>query len=76
MDHINSNRLLTRKEAAAFLGVKEITLATWKSNNRYSVPCIKVGRLAKYRYSDLLAFIERRTVNKPSEAANNNDSRL
>lgn len=74
MDHINSNRLLTRKEAAAFLGVKEITLATWKSNNRYSVPCVKVGRLAKYRYSDLLQFIERRTVNKPSEVANNNGS--
>lgn len=69
MDPQNYNRLLTTKEAAAFLGVKEITLAVWKSTNRYSIPCIKVGRLVKYRYSDLLEFIERRTVNKVSEGS-------
>jgi len=63
--------LLTRKEAAKFLGVKEITLATWKSVNRYNLPVVKVGRLAKYRYSDLLKFIDRQTVNK-SDAANDN----
>lgn len=63
--------LLTRKEAANFLGVKEITLATWKSVNRYNLPVVKVGRLAKYRYSDLLKFIDRRTVNGP-DAANDN----
>ena len=74
MTDINPNRLLTRKEAAAFLGVTEITLAIWKCNNRYSVPCVKVGRLAKYRYSDLLQFIERRTVNKPTDAVNDNGS--
>lgn len=63
--------LLTRKEAAKFLGVKEITLATWKSVNRYNLPVVKVGRLAKYRYSDLLKFIDRQTVNR-SDAANDN----
>lgn len=63
--------LLTRKEAAKFLGVKEITLATWKSVNRYNLPVVKVGRLAKYRYSDLLKFIDRQTVNK-SDATNDN----
>ena len=69
MTDYNPNRLLTRKEAANFLGVKEITLAIWKSSKRYDIPVVKVGRLAKYRYSDLLEFVERRTVNKP---ANNN----
>ena len=63
----NPNRLLNRKQAAEFLGVSEMTLAIWKSTNRYQVPCVKVGRLAKYRYNDLLDFVERRTVNKSTD---------
>lgn len=63
MNERNENNLLTRKEAADFLGCNEITLATWKSTNRYNLPVVKVGRLAKYRYNDLLKFIDRRTVN-------------
>lgn len=66
MNQYNENSLLTRKEAAEFLGCKEMTLALWKSTNRYKLPVVKVGGLAKYRYSDLLEFINRRTVNKPS----------
>lgn len=65
----NKNSLLTRKEAADFLGVKEITLAIWKSTKRHSLPVVKVGRLAKYRYGDLLEFVERQTVNKPTDKA-------
>ena len=71
MNKLHENSLLTRKEAANFLGVSEITLALWKSTKRYSLPVVKVGRLAKYRYGDLLEFVERRTVNKP-DAANDN----
>ncbi|MFW0778199.1 MAG: helix-turn-helix domain-containing protein [Rickettsiales bacterium] len=55
--------LLTRKQAAEFLGVKEHTLAVWACNKRYTLPYVKVGRLVKYRYSDLLAFVEARTEN-------------
>lgn len=72
MNEINKERLLTRKEAADYLGVKEITLAIWKSTQRYPIPVVKVGRLAKYRYGDLIEFVERRTVNKPSDIANDN----
>lgn len=53
--------LLSRKEAAEYLGLSEQTLAIWKSSARYSLPLIKVGRLAKYRRSDLDAFLERNT---------------
>ena len=49
--------LLSRKEAAAYLGVAEQTLAIWKTTGRYSLPVVKIGRLAKYRKSDLDAFI-------------------
>ena len=65
MKELNEHTLLTRQEAADYLGVKEITLALWKSTNRYKLPVVKVGRLAKYRYGDLLKFVEKRTVNKP-----------
>ena len=63
MNQYKEDSLLTRKEAANFLGVKEITLALWKSTNRYKLPVVKMGGLAKYRYGDLLEFINRRTVN-------------
>lgn len=49
--------LLTRKEAAVYLGVSERTLAIWKCTGRYSLPVVKIGRLAKYRKADLDAFI-------------------
>jgi excisionase family DNA binding protein len=58
---LNLERLLTRKEAAAFLGVKVITLAIWKSTHRYNLPVVKLGRLVRYRPSDLLEFLEKRT---------------
>lgn len=54
--------LLSRKEAAEFLGLKEQTLASWITTGRYRLPCVKIGRLAKYRLSDLEKFITRRTV--------------
>ncbi len=57
--------LLTRKEAAELLGVKEMTLASWKTTRRYNLPVVKVGRLVKYRYTDLMAFLERRTERMP-----------
>lgn len=63
MDQYNPNELLSRKEAAKLLGVKEITLAVWKSTKRYDLPVVKVGRLVRYRRSDLMDFINRRTVN-------------
>ncbi len=71
MDETNKNRLLTRKEAADFLGIRLNTLALWKSTKRYNLPVVKVGRLAKYRYGDLLEFVEQRTVNKPDFANDN-----
>lgn len=53
--------LLTREEAATLLGVSANTLAVWQSTGRYSLPMVRVGRLARYRRSDLLAWIDRRT---------------
>ena len=57
--HFNSNQLLTRKQAAEFLGVKESTLAHWKCTGRYNLTSVKIGRLVKYRVTDLEKFIEK-----------------
>lgn len=54
--------LLTRREAAAYLGVTPETLAVWASTRRYPLRFVKIGRLSKYRKSDLDAFINSRTV--------------
>jgi len=57
-----SSPLLSRQQAAEFLGLKEQTLAAWATTRRYDLPFIRVGRLAKYRLTDLELFLERRTV--------------
>lgn len=53
------NELLTRREAAAYLGVTEQTLAIWKCTGRYNLPFLKIGRLVKYEVADLDAFLKR-----------------
>ncbi len=56
-EFLAASDLLTRKQAAKYLGVSEQTLAVWKCTKRYALPVVKVGRLAKYRKSDLDDFI-------------------
>ena len=57
------DKLLNREEAAQFLGTTVATLAHWACTKRYGLPIVKIGRLVKYKISDLEAFIERRTRN-------------
>lgn len=52
------DQLLNRKEASKFLGIQENTLAVWATNKRYKLPFYKVGRLVKYKISDLEKFIQ------------------
>ena len=63
-----SRRLLSRKEAAEYLGVSQRTLAVWKCTQRYGLPVVKVGRLAKYRKIDLDKFIRSRVVRSLEES--------
>jgi len=39
--------LFSHREAAAYLGVAEQTLAIWKCTNRKSLPYVKIGKLVK-----------------------------
>lgn len=54
--------LLSRREAAQYLGISEQTLAIWKCTKRYNLPVVKIGRLVKYRKADLDTFVMNRTV--------------
>ena len=58
MTNQNKNPLLSRKEAAAYLGVNGRTLANWLCAKRYELPVVRIGRLVKYRQSDLDTFID------------------
>ncbi|SFM54346.1 helix-turn-helix domain-containing protein [Nitrosomonas communis] len=53
----NTSPLLTRQEAAEYLGVSPATLAKWASEKTQALPYIKVGRLVRYRIADLDAYI-------------------
>lgn len=57
-----NSHLLTREQAAEYIGVKTATLANWACTHRYYLPFIKVGRLCKYRREDLDEFLNKRTV--------------
>lgn len=59
--------LLSRDQAAEYIGVRPQTLAIWALTGRYSLPMIKVGRLCKYRRENLDQFLARNTVGSPTE---------
>jgi hypothetical protein len=50
---VATQALLTRQEAAAYIGVQPNTLATWACTQRYDLPYVKVGRNVRYRKQDL-----------------------
>lgn len=63
-----SDPLLTRAEAAEYIGVKPTTLAAWALTGRYDLPVVKVGRLVRYHKSDLDRWLEGRTITHTGQA--------
>ena len=59
-----TDRLLSSREAAELLGLREQTLSLWRCVKRQPQPTyVKIGsRAVKYRLRDLEAFIERGVV--------------
>ena len=55
---------LNDRDAAQVLGVKTSTLAVWRSTGRYQFRYIKVGRLIRYRVSDMADFLAKFTTTK------------
>ena len=56
-----TRELVDEKEAAQFLDNSPGTLSVWRSTGRYNLPFIKIGRNVRYRRSDLIAWLEKRT---------------
>ena len=54
----SDDKLLTPKQAAEYLGVKENTLAVWRSTKRYDLPFVKIGRSVRFDIRDLEQFIQ------------------
>ena len=54
--------LFNSDQAAAYIGVSPGTLEVWRCTKRYQIPFIKVGRLVRYRKSELDSFLEQRTI--------------
>ena len=54
--------LLSVEQAAEFIGVTSHTLDVWRCTKRHSIPYLKVGRLVKYRRTDLEAWLTSRTI--------------
>ena len=50
--------LMTPRDAAVYIGVKINTLAVWRMTNRYGLPFVKLGKVIRYRKSDLDKWID------------------
>lgn len=59
---MESNGLMTRQQAAAYLHLSVGILAVWASTRRYELPFIKCGRAVRYRKADLDRWLAGRTV--------------
>jgi len=55
------DRLLSRKDVAMLLGVEESTIYSW--TYRKKIPFIKLGRLIKFRESEIKNWLDTKAVN-------------
>jgi len=56
MRTLKPDQLLTPQDVAARLSVSTTTLSTWRCTKRYPLPYVKVGRLVRYRLTDVEDF--------------------
>jgi len=55
------NQMLSTLDAARLLGLQPCTLAAWREDgSQPSLAFFKLGKAVRYRYGDILAFIETR----------------
>ena len=69
-----STDLLTRSEAAAILGLRPQTLATWAATGRYGLKYIRTGRRAMYSRAQIEAWIKSRTITRAGELVQDGDN--
>lgn len=55
---LDRESMLTTKEAAHVLGLSSGTLAVWRHYKRTPFPYHKKGRMVRYKYGDLIDYME------------------
>lgn len=58
--HPNSDHLLTKREAAEYLGIAPRTLDDWRQQK--VIPCIERPGFVRFWKKDLISFLERHRV--------------
>jgi len=58
---MNNHNLIAHQTAAEYLGVSVRTLSCWRSIGYPLIPYVKIGRLIKYRVSELEQYINENT---------------
>lgn len=58
----STKEYLNQDEAAELIGVSSETLCVWRCQKRYGLKYYKIGRLIRYKRSDVLAWMESRAV--------------
>jgi hypothetical protein len=59
---IDGTKLLSRKETAAYLGLRPQTLAAWAVTGKYGLPFLKIGRSVRYEFSVVRKWASSRTA--------------
>jgi PTS system nitrogen regulatory IIA component len=70
MDSRDSEQMLSTEEVSKWLGVATRTLCTWAECSE--IPALKIGRMWRFRRSDLVQWLEERKHNlspKPAASA-------
>ena len=57
--YIQYEMLMTTEEAARYLRTSKGTLEVWRSTKSHNLPYIKMGGLIRYRFYDLVNFLEK-----------------
>jgi excisionase family DNA binding protein len=60
------DELLTSRQVAKMLGVKESTLAAWRHHGNRTLRFVRHGNLVRYRFADVQNFINEGVID-PSE---------
>ncbi len=60
VNDVDENQMLTTAQAAVLLGLKAATLSNWREDGSADLAFSKFGRSVRYRYADVVAFVEAR----------------
>lgn len=56
------SELISQKEAAKFLGLREELMRQWRWNGKETIPCVRIGRKYMYSIPDLEKWITSKKV--------------